>query len=460
MALDSILKHKREELGLRMRATPLAQIKSGLERSERSLAAALGKGRSGFILECKRMSPSRGEIRRDYDPAKLAPFLAEYADAISVLTDERFFGGKLADARAVSGAVSLPVLMKDFLIDPFQVYEGRAHGADAILMIVAALDDETCGKILDAARELNMDVLVEVHDEGELARALKLDARIIGINSRNLKTLEVDLGTFERLAPLVPGDRILVAESGVKSHADVRRLSNKADAFLVGSSIMEQDDVARASREIVYGRVKVCGLTRPGDARSAEESGATYGGLIFAAESPRRIDVDRAREIMEGADLDFVGVFANEEGSKVASAAGELKLSAVQLHGEETDDYIAKLKGRLPEGCEVWKAHRVRDALPNLEGGPADRILLDAFEPDKKGGTGQSFDWSILAGRDLGRVILSGGLGPENAGEADLLGAYALDVNSGVESAPGKKDRKLIDAFFSNLRGGGRRART
>jgi indole-3-glycerol phosphate synthase/phosphoribosylanthranilate isomerase len=189
MALDSIIAHKRDEVAKRKDERPLEEIAKGLEPSERSLLSALECGRTAFILECKKASPSRGVIREDYDPAKLARDLSRHADAISVLADERFFGGKLADVRTVSEAVTLPVFMKDFIVDPYQVYEARAHGADAILMIMAALGDKACGEILDAANKLNLDVLVEVHDEGELARALKLDARVIGINSRNLKTL-------------------------------------------------------------------------------------------------------------------------------------------------------------------------------------------------------------------------------------------------------------------------------
>lgn len=460
MALDSILKHKRDEIAGRKSERPLEAIAQGLAPSERSLSSALGVGRTAFILECKKSSPSKGVLRGDYDPASLARDLARYADAISVLTDERFFGGSIEDLKAVSAQVPCPVLRKDFIIDTYQVYESRAYGADAILLIMAALGDAEASECMRVSEELGMDALVEVHDEGELRRALALGARIIGINSRDLRTLDIDLKTVERLAPLVPEDIAIVAESGVKSHADVRELSPYARAFLVGTSIMERKDAAQAAREIIYGRVKVCGLTSPEDARAARDCGATFGGMIFVESSPRLIDRNQAKAAQSGADLKWVGVFANADVAFVAQAVRELDLHAVQLHGDEDDDYISKLKETLPENTEVWRARRVGRKLPDMKEGRADRILLDTYAADKKGGTGKSFDWSLLAGHDLGRVILSGGLGPENASEADAIGPYALDVNSGVESAPGKKDKKLIEEFFSNLRGGGRRTRT
>lgn len=455
MALDEIIAHKRKEVAARKEVRPLEAILRGLAPSVRSLAQALGGEGRSFILECKKASPSKGTIREDYNPVALAIELAAHADAISVLADEHFFGGKLDDVRNVSKMVDIPVLQKDFILEPYQVYEARACGADAILLIMAALDDDACSACMDAAKEMGLDVLVEVHDEAELARALELDAKIIGINSRNLKTLEVDLGTFERLAPLVPTDHICVAESGVKSHADIRRLAGKADAFLIGSSIMESDDVARATRGIVFGRVKVCGLTNPEDAKAAERAGATYGGLIFASESQRAIDMERARKITANSNLAFVGVFVNEDEAVVARIAKDLDLAAVQLHGEETPEYATKLRGLLPEDCEVWKAYRIKDGLPEIDRA-YDRVLLDAYAEGSRGGTGKGFDWSILEDRDLSRAIVSGGLNPQSAAEADRLGAFALDVNSGVESAPGKKDEILLKEFFSELRGRGR----
>jgi indole-3-glycerol phosphate synthase/phosphoribosylanthranilate isomerase len=286
-----------------------------------------------------------------------------------------------------------------------------------------------------------------------------LGARIVGINNRDLKSLRVDLATTERLAPRVPDGVVRVAESGVFTQADVRRLRPHADAFLVGTSLVVRGDVDHAVRELVVGRFKVCGLTRPGDARAAWEHGATWGGLIFAAESPRCVSAETARAVREAAPLRWVGVFVNDDPGRVAALAGELELSAVQLHGEESADYVGALRQRLPEGCELWKAVRVQDELPTRAESGADRLLLDAFSKDKRGGTGRRFDWALLADHpEKERLILSGGISPENAAEAAAQGLWALDLNSGVERAPGEKDPARLAALQVALRGEGRAA--
>ncbi len=460
MALEAILERKRADVAHRKAAAPLESFAEGLERSQRSLEAALRRPRTGFICECKRSSPSQGAIRTHFDPAAIARSYAPFADAISVLCDEPFFGGRLEYLSVVHGETDVPVLCKDFVVDPYQVFEARRYGADAILLMLSVLDDATYGRCFEAARKLGMDVLTEVHDAAELERALAHPCRppIIGVNNRNLKTLEVDLSVTERLAPRVPDDRVVVAESGVTSHRDTLRLRPHCDAFLVGTALMGADDLDRAVRELVFGPVKTCGLTRPADARTAFKAGASLGGLIFVDESPRAVGLARAREVREASALGFVGVFVNAEIDDVASTAGELGLDAVQLHGDEDDDYVTKLRARLSAGTEIWKAVRVADRVPSGALSRADRVLLDTFDPDKRGGTGQTFDWALLADADAPaeRVVLSGGLKPENAERADHIGAGLLDVNSGVESAPGVKDRERLEDFFAALRGRGR----
>jgi len=453
MVLEQIIDHKRRELKARRARVPLAQL-AGARPSDRSLEQALAAPHTGFVLECKRASPSRGRIREDFDPAALAADYAPVADALSVLTDERFFEGRLDYLRIAREQVSVPVLCKDFILDPYQLFEARSYGADAVLLMLSVLEDGPFGECFAAAAELGLDALVEVHDAAELDRAVRLGARIVGINNRNLKTLEVDLRTTERLAPAVPRDRLVVAESGVRDHRDVVRLRSHAHAFLVGSSLMAATDVARASRGLVYGRVKVCGLTRLEDARTAAALGATHGGLVFA-ESPRQVTVEQARELCR-AELDWVGVFVNDPPARVANIARELQLSAVQLHGEETIDAVNDLRRQLPPETEIWKAAPVRDHIPRLEETGADRLVLDAHSEGARGGTGRRFDWSLLHGHELGQVIVAGGLTPENVTEADRLGAYGLDVSSGVEQTPGRKSQALLQSFFAALRGQGR----
>jgi indole-3-glycerol phosphate synthase len=206
-----------------------------------------------LIAEVKRASPSKGVLRLDLDAAALAgDYQAAGAAAVSVLTDTHFFQGSLADLRAVRQCVDLPLLRKDFILEPYQVYKARATGADALLLIVAALDDGALRALYRLTGELGMAALVEVHNEAELARALRIGPRIVGVNNRDLRTFEVHLETTERLRNLVPGDVILVAESGVRSRADVRRLAAAGvDAVLVGEALVRAADPGRQVREML-----------------------------------------------------------------------------------------------------------------------------------------------------------------------------------------------------------------
>ena len=447
MALDEILTHKRREVAARKAALSHESVLARCTPSQRGFTAALERGQPGFLLEIKFASPSAGVLRADSD---LEPVLASYgrhADAVSVLTDERFFGGSLARLAEVRARLEQPLLCKDFILEPYQVAEARAHGADAVLLMLSVLDDGAWHACADAARRLGMAVLTEVHDPAEVARAVALPAPIIGVNNRDLRTLRVDPQTTARLAPRIPTDRLVIAESGINSREDVLALRAHADAFLVGSALMRAAELDAVVRGLVYGRTKVCGLTRAEDALAACQAGATHGGLIFAASSPRRVDLAGARGTLRGAPLEWVGVYANEEPERIAADARDLRLSAVQLHGDEAPASVARLRTLLPAGCQVWKAVRVRERVPLRSEYGADRVLVDGPAAS------QSFDWTLLAGyAERAEVVLAGGLSPGNVAGAAALGTFALDVSSGVEAAPGRKDPDRLREFFAARR--------
>lgn len=265
--LSRIRARKEDELGQRRDATPLPEIESRAAAAPpprpfaESLAMAQREG-YGLIAEIKKASPSRGLIRADFDPAALAhAYESGGATCLSVLTDGPGFQGADEYLVAAREAVSLPVLRKDFLIDPWQVAESRALGADCILIIMAMLSDDEARALADAALHWGMDILVEVHDEDELRRAEHVPGRMIGINNRNLRTFETDLETTRRLARLVPPDRMIVAESGLFTPADLADLARYgARAFLVGESLMRQTDVAAATRALLADPYRAPGL--------------------------------------------------------------------------------------------------------------------------------------------------------------------------------------------------------
>ncbi len=257
MILEEILISKRKEIARRIEALPLEEVKLRLAQAPgvQDFKEAISRpGRINLIAEIKKASPSAGVIRADFRPAEIASaYEAAEASAISVLTDEKFFQGSLAHLKEAKDAVSLPVLAKDFFLDEYQIYQARMFGADAFLVIARALSQEKIKAFLKTGQALEMAALVEVHDEEDLAKALASGAEIIGINNRDLATFKVNLEVTLRLRPLIPQDKIVVSESGIKSRADVETLAQAGvNAVLIGEALLREKDICAAARRLFF----------------------------------------------------------------------------------------------------------------------------------------------------------------------------------------------------------------
>ncbi|WP_113906427.1 bifunctional indole-3-glycerol-phosphate synthase TrpC/phosphoribosylanthranilate isomerase TrpF [Aliidiomarina celeris] len=466
--LTKIVKQRKQSLQALQQQYPEAQVLAAAQQSvlapaqrqPRSLTSSIRAHAPGFILECKKASPSKGIIRHAFNPVAIAKTYAPYAAAISVLTEPDFFQGSFDYLQAVSEQVQLPVLCKDFIFTPYQVALARYFGADAILLMLSVVSDEQYRSLAELARSLQLEVLTEVCNEEEMARATALGATLIGINNRDLKDLSIDLKRTQKLRAKAPQGAVVISESGIDSNRQIRELSAFADGFLVGSSLTSQADVGRACRKLIYGENKVCGLTHPHQALVAASSGALYGGFIFAQRSPRAIELTQAALIAnEVPQLDYVGVFSADDFNDTDMVAAitrhqrELQLAAVQLHdlepnSERCTHILGLLKNQLPAYCEIWFALSVRAPLTALPELKADRYVLD----HSTGGTGQTFNWNFLPETERHRIFLAGGLGIDNVEQAIELGCKGLDFNSKLEHSPGQKDSSKIRQLFRKIR--------
>ncbi len=468
--LDKIVARVRADLEEEKARVPLEEMRRRAEAAPppRDFLGALkgaatrGHREARLIAEVKKASPSRGVLVADFEPVRLARiYEAGGAAAISVLTEPHFFQGSLEYLAAVRAACLVPVLRKDFIVDPYQVYQARASGADAILLICAILDDANLALLLGLARRLGMRCLVEVHDEEEARRAVASGAEIIGVNNRDLRDFHVDTGVTRRLRALIPEDRVVVSESGLHTGADVAAMAQAGvQAVLIGEALVTAGDVLEKVRELSPLRLKICGLRTCEQAIWACEAGAHYIGLVFYPPSHRCITPEEAASIcrmlrqraVDGLHVPkTVGVFVNEAPEAINALAREVGLDMAQLSGNES-----------PEMCRAIEVPVIKAMRP---GRPEDLDALEAYRPgvlafllDTKidgmwGGTGAVGDWSLA--REMARrypTLLAGGLTPDNVREAvEAAQPWGVDVSSGVETN-GQKDADKIARFAAQAR--------
>ena len=500
--LDHIVAITRADLAERQDRTPLDELRALVadapEPRQRILFLTPRIDRPAHLIaEIKRASPSKGMITENFDPvAQARAYQYGGASVISVLTEPHFFLGSLNHLRAVRDAVDLPILRKDFILDPYQVYEARVAGADVVLLICALLDDAQLTNLLALTHSLGMEALVEAHDEAEVRRAVAVGAYIIGVNSRNLHTFKVDTDIVRHLRPLVPASTTFVAESGIATAIDAARARAwGADAILVGEALMRAADPAAKARELASAPgglshgffysshtpfVKICGLVQTEGIALADELGADAYGLIFAPMAPdhRRLTPDAACQLTGKGDyaihsesddtytqhaekraqpgeIKTIGVFVNEATEQIGHMVQHVGLDAIQLSGDETPEQCAEVADFAQR--PVLKALRLRDEadLAQLDAyamaGAV--LLLDAHVPGSYGGSGVTGDWD-LARRASQRwpVILSGGLTPGNVAIAiATVQPRGVDVSSGVETNKAK-DPEKIRAFVAAAR--------
>ena len=460
--LQKIILDKAQWVKAKEAKFPLSQFKENIQKSDRSFYDALEKGthqKPAYILECKKASPSKGLIRAEFNLEDIANVYKHYASAVSVLTDEKYFQGNFEFLPLVRDIVSQPVLCKDFMISEYQVYLARYYQADAILLMLSVVNDETYRVLADLAHSLGMGVLTETSNEEEFERALALGAKIIGVNNRNLHDLTVDLNRVVELtkkyADQIPADVRIISESGIYNHKQIRQLQKVAHGFLIGSSLMGNQDLNNAVRSVILGENKVCGLTRTQDVKIVYENGALYGGLIFAEHSKRCVSLHQAQKLVTAAPLRFVGVFQNQDIDFIVKIANQLQLYAVQLHGAETEAFITELRQQLPESTQIWKAISVNtesQSAVNFTGNlNVDRYIFDSQTANQQGGTGKTFDWSLIPENLKHKIILAGGISSNNVEQAIQQNCLGLDLNSGVESSAGVKDQEKVRLVFEKI---------
>lgn len=461
MILDELTAHARERLAAYRSEIPddqmLAMARALPRGGDFPFEAALRKPGLSFICEIKHASPSKGVISPDFPYLVIAgDYVAGGADAISVLTEPKWFLGGDGILKELAGLEpGVPLLRKDFIVDPYMVAQAKCLGANAVLLITSILTDQMLKDCLSLADELGLSALVEAHTEEQVRRALACGARVIGVNNRNLEDFTVDPTTTARLRGLVPPGVLFVSESGVHSVYDLWRAQQAGcDGVLIGEVLMraphpEQRILGfrRMLRPYPSPRIKICGVRRMADIHFANQYRPDMVGFVFAGGSKRRISYDRASTLRRILDpkIDAVGVFVDTDPDQIIWLLDQGIIQYAQLHGHEPDSDIRRIQDA---GYTVFRAFQVQteDDVKAAEQSPADLIVLDAGA-----GCGRAFPWELALGCER-PYILAGGLTPENVKKAIArLHPWGVDVSSGVETN-GTKSESKIKTFMKEAR--------
>ncbi|BCN32500.1 indole-3-glycerol phosphate synthase TrpC [Anaeromicropila herbilytica] len=461
MILDDIVKDKRNRLiehKNKISEEKMKEMALASKRISYSFYDALAKNGLSIIGEFKKASPSMGIIQNTIELMNRIDQYNQSVDAISCLTEEDHFHGSAGYLKEIREISSLPILRKDFIIDEYQIYEAKVIGADALLLIAAILDDNEMKRFYELSYRLGLDVLVEVHDEEEMERALSLGAKIIGVNNRNLKDFTISLDTTKKLKRMVPDEIIFVSESGVTTDRDIQYLKYcNVNALLIGRAFMESDqpmELANRWKSIYLSKpkVKICGLTSMEDAQLVNEAGVDYIGIVlFYPKSKRNCSLEHAKSILEQLDSTMQKVAVTVSPSLAQIEQIEIAgFDILQVHGDLEEKVLETTKLKILKAFNEDVTQEVVERLASND--KVIGFVVDATIP----GSGKNCDWNKVRQYDYKEklLVLAGGLTDLNVQEAiEIVHPDIVDVSSGVEKEYGiGKERNKIINFIDKVR--------
>jgi indole-3-glycerol phosphate synthase / phosphoribosylanthranilate isomerase len=485
--LDTIVESKRTEFPQfeprEQRQTKRRTIEKSDRLIENPFVQSLKRSGISIIGEVKPSSPSAGKLLTESRLPEILRLYKKHCAAISVLTDEKYFGGSFELLANVKQTTGLPVLCKDFIISAEQIDLAKKHGADAVLLIAKILDIHHLSKLVNTALQAGLAPVVEINNLSDLKKIENLPIEIVLINNRDLDTMKIDLGTTETLSRHLSEDTIIISASGIKTSNDIEKLLPSARRFLIGTSLMQSQEpgqlldelqavpslepvrrsAVQAARSALNTQVKICGITNVDDAELAIEAGADFIGLIFVPNSKRKISLETAKEVLKTVEgrVQTVGVFQNQNLVDVNSIAEALGLNFIQLHGAESSDYASACARPVIKAFE-YSAKGEIDVKKLLQYSKARHsnaqyILFDLEKTNAENQSGQSSNrFNVLANLinpikdQIPPFFLAGKLSTENVQSAiESLAPFAIDVASGIELSPGVKSEKLTKHFCS-----------